>query len=658
MVFLLSPATAQRRVNFILRAQPDQIIANGKSTSHITVEIYDDSVPEGTVINFTTSMEDTVIENSGTLRNKVARVKLRSGTTSGITRVTAFFGSSRETIEIRLVPPGSLSSQRSRVIVIRGEKIKYFPTGKVFKPGQKKPEIIKNAVYVQYKSQFNHQGLKVKADLRLVVLLNKGILYAQGNPGKRAVTLSNGEKTINCESLMMDFSRQVGWYINPSESNKKIFFKSFMLLSAEKDVFENQVPPIALESVLHPNKGYPVNDHFIQAKKIIVMPREKIILRKARINYGGLKVPTIPVYVMPLSSYGSGGLLGTLFGRQMLSMTSGSGFNVDIPVTYRANPSGTGAVHLQHFGGSGFGFYQPGFSMALKEQYEIGNAATGYIEIDQITRPTEWGIHFEHMQRLGNDSQGRLSVALPRHQDLLTNFDYLGRLGTVNVNTQLNYYQQKGLGSNMTVNTSFQLPTKKIGATGIEYGIVGGFQYRKTQLETVSPFAQSVDITLYPMPIRLPLGTSLNLRLNDSLLHDELGFAHAMRFSATLRRQFKWGAVDLGYSFDEGLPMFGNSNANQSLRLSFNAQPTKSIYIHSSAYQSLNRTSLYGSSTMTYRPSQLWNLRIGVTHQGLSSSSFTDYEFSIGRRVKNLDLSLNWSRSRGKIFLEMGSFHF
>ena len=74
-------------------------------------------------------MEDTVIENSATLRNRVARVKLRSGTTSGITRVTAFFGSSRETIEIKLVPPGSLSSQGSRVIVIRGEKIKYFPTG-------------------------------------------------------------------------------------------------------------------------------------------------------------------------------------------------------------------------------------------------------------------------------------------------------------------------------------------------------------------------------------------------------------------------------------------------------------------------------------------------------------------------------------------------
>lgn len=623
-----------QRVNFLITASPQEIPANGKSTSIITVQVDDPSIPDGTEIHFISSMADTVIEPSAILRNRIARVTLRAGTTPGVTTVTAFFGTSRKSIEVRLLPPSVAMSRDAQLIIIKGRYLAYSPGD--------------NFITASGSTRFIHMGLVVECDVRMNVFLDKHIIVAEGEAGKNHVSVSNGEKVLKGDRLVMDYARQHGTIVQTNPQPRRFGFKSALLLVVEE---AGKLPRIRI-----PQPNYDINRTWIKAREIVVYPREKIVFRRAQLFMKGTKLISLPIHVMPLTTYGLGMSTSAGFGHQYISYNSYAGLQIDLPLYFHADLRGTGALRLQYFGKHGFGVYRPGFTLSLEEQYVLSERSEGVILLEAITRP-DWNIRMEHMQQLGSQSQLRMSAYYLRQRDLLTRLDYFGRVGNIDVGIEA-YYNKSSYGSNWNTQLMFQLPMRTIGKTNIGYSIIGYLSWGKGWYGAGGPFTQGVDIDIFPPMLNFGRNTSLSLRGGVSLYHSNRGLNFGLSTALSLNHRLKFGTLSLSYNYDRTSFGYGIPTGTQSIGLNFYGNIGRTWSISLSGAKMLSVDSMYGYMYLNKSMGSKWRLRLGTTYQSYSMTSYLDYDISLAHRLGNLWVSLNWQKSRGKIYLQIGSYTF
>jgi hypothetical protein len=503
-----------QRHTFLLLASPPQIPADGKSTCEITVRIDDPSVPDGTIVHFTSSLEGTVIEPQAVLRGGIARVKLRAGTVPGVTLVTAFFGASRQTIEVQLLPPGVEASREGQVIHIEGDYVAYAPTMN-FIAGSGKVRLI-------------YKGWEIQSDVRLDFWLDSKIVVAEGQPGMNRVVITNGKEKLEGDRLIADVERQVGVLTRVVPEAKRIVFKGWSLSEgSENDVAGLSEPPAPMD----------IDINWVRGRSLTIYPppNERIVIRRAQIYARGQKMIALPLYVeakggLSLSGYYGAGI-GTPFGLQGVSVTAYSGFQIDTPIYYRADLRGTGALRLQYFGGQGFSAYRKGFALSLEEQYVFGKRGEieGGLLLEQFTR-SDWGFRWQHFHRLGNGGRLNLYLDYPRHKDLFVRLGYHGSIKNSGIGLELNLQKPEGQGLSHSVHAYSYLPGKPLGKSGMTYTLSMGAIWQPGGWG--SSFGWSVDANFNLPMLRLSRRDQISSQLGVSLLQ----FGGKLEFPLAVQR--------------------------------------------------------------------------------------------------------------------------
>ncbi len=616
-------------IRFLITATPQEIPANGKSTSIITVQVDDPSIPDGTEVRFISSMPDTTIEPSAILRNKVARVTLRSGTTPGIAVVTAFFGVSRESVEVRLLPPQAAMSRNANLIIVKGDYLAYSPSD----------SFITASGY----ARFIHMGVTVECDVRMNVFLDRRILIAEGEAGKNSVTITCGENRLSCDRLVLDYERQEGTMIQTAPQPKKLGIRWLTVIEDEEK----------MPRVYAPEPDYSIDQTWIRAKEIVIYPGEKIVLRRAQLYAKGNKLISLPIHVIPLSTYGLR-MTSRGFANQIISYNSYGGLQIDFPLYFHADTKGTGALRLQYFGSHGFGVYRPGFTISFEENYVLGGNGEGVILLEALTR-SERNLRWEHMHRFGTNSMLRIGADYFKGKDLLTRVDYIGQLGGFDLGIEA-FYNRTSYGNSWNAQTMLQLPMKPIGKSGFSYSVIGYLALGSGRYAYGS-FSQGIDVDFYAPPYRLGKATSLSLRGGLSAFNSKDGFKLGRSTVLSLNHQLgRFGMLSLSYSYDSGSSIYGWRSANESLMLNFYGNIGRNWNVALSASKSFSSDSVYGYLHIVRSFGDKWRLRLGCSYQGYSGMSTIDYDASIARRFGDLWVSINWQKSRRKVFLEIGSY--
>jgi hypothetical protein len=119
-------------------------------------------------------------------------------------------------------------------------------------------------------------------------------------------------------------------------------------------------------------------------------------------------------------------------------------------------------------------------------------------------------------------------------------------------------------------------------------------------------------------------------------------------------------SLQLDYTYDRGSvsalssPLLSNATTHfltGSMSLNLGSRLSGNAYFT----RGLNDGSLYGALGLDYYPSQKWRLGVFSDYSDFADyASFLNYGWSIGRQIGQREVSLNWSRDRNRIFIELG----
>jgi len=633
------PRPLTERFAFTLTASQPFLVADGKSTCDIIARADDPSL-EGTVVHFTTSLEGTVIEPQAPFRNGIAKVRLRAGTTPGVTVITAFFGTSRQTLELQLVPPGAGIGREAQVIQMEGDYVAYAPQYQ-FIAGSGKVRLV-------------YRGWEIRSDVRLDFWLNQKIAVAEGTPGANKVLITNGKTQWVGDRLIADMERQVAILTRVVPQARRVILKGWALSEGtESDAasLREPVPPNDLSA------------NWVRGREFVLYGNDRLVIRRAQLYLQGRKWISLPLYVEAQSGYAMassfGSTLPTPLGLQGISVTAYGGLQLDTPIYYRADLHGTGAVRLQYFGSKGFSAYRPGFALSLEEQYVFGKLGQmeGGFYLEQITRP-EWSVRWQHFQRLSEGHQLDLFVDFLRHKDLFARLGYRGTVGErIGIGVEANF-QRAELGTSHGAQLYAYLPGGMLGKSGVTYTLSGALAWQPDGFG--SSLRWGLDANFILPTKRLGRG-QWTTQLGLSLADDGTGFQIPWQLTTSLRHPLgRHGDLSLIYNLDKGRSLFAFGGfTNESLSLNLTQTFGTKWQIYGMGTLNLRGGSQYHSLFITHQWRPRWRILLEMTWQGYRGFSYTDYTIRLMHDLGNgVSLSLNWSKSRRRFYVELGALQF
>lgn len=638
LLLLAAVSVSAQAFRFEIRADPRQLPANGISTSTISVVVYDTGgvrIPDSTSVNFVTTLG--TIEPTSMLENGAARATLQSPTIPGVATVTAIIGAAREQVDVEFLPEGQATGQESRRILIKADYLSYGVDLRVLSASGE--------------TRLACGPLEITTDVKLELDVRRERLCAEGRPGHNGVKVTNGSKTITGDRLLYSLSKRQGTMLQVSPDPKRVYFHGSLLEEVDEkkgEEFENFV------------FDYERSGTWIVARRIVIWPGERVCLYRASVYLNDRHVLSLPVHVIPLNG-GTAGLPATGLGAMnVLGFNSSGGLNLDFPFFYRANTSGTGAVRLRHNTLEGFSASQPGWSLALDEQYTFGDKAEGSLMAEGLTRP-DWGLSFDHEQHFDSRTDGLLFLDFPRHEDLfarvslsrdyrdysvgLESFGTLPRDGTTTHSSRLYWHGR----------------ARPVGMGGWRYNWGTTLSYADSDTENAGNLSQSVDLTFYPPTWRWGDRTSLSSSLGSQVFHENgpSRFGASFTSSLSLNRQFSASTfMNVGYYFGQGEAAFGDVGTQY---LTMNLYGARSR-LSGSAYGTwtLDESSTFLSAELSYDLGRLWRVSSLTSFQDFGdSSAFTDHEITLGRALggpfRSYELMLTWSKARNQFFWEIGT---
>ncbi len=119
------------------------------------------------------------------------------------------------------------------------------------------------------------------------------------------------------------------------------------------------------------------------------------------------------------------------------------------------------------------------------------------------------------------------------------------------------------------------------------------------------------------------------------------------------------GGLQIDYNFDRGGlssigGLYGSSSTNFA---SANVYLNLGQRINANAYftRSFSDGGTYGAATLDFFPFPKWRLGLFSDYSRFDAiAAYLDYGLSLGRQVGQREVSLNWSRNRGRVYLELG----
>jgi hypothetical protein len=172
---------------------------------------------------------------------------------------------------------------------------------------------------------------------------------------------------------------------------------------------------------------------------------------------------------------------------------------------------------------------------------------------------------------------------------------------------------------------------------------------------------QTLLTTLQSPTARLWEGASLS----GSVLASAYNYSNGRRgLSPGLTLSFQQslgrvGGLQVDYNFDRGglsslSGAYGSSYSNfvsGNLHLNLGQRLSASAYLT----RSLSDGGTYGAATLDFYPARKWRLGVFSDYSRFADiEAYLDYGLSVGRQIGQREVSVNWSRNRGKLYLELG----
>jgi hypothetical protein len=639
-------AAAQTPFRPHLRVDPDVLPANGISTATITVVVYDSAgfpISDGTPVAFTTTL-GTIEPPTATLLSRTARATLRSPTTPGVARISVTVGSGHAEYEVEFVDSETYS-RSSRYISVSGDRDTYIAYG-----------VDAQVVTTSGNAEWRFGTITVRTDLKTDFDLMKQVLFAEGTSGANRLTITNGKQTLQGDRLIYNVQRRRGTLFAVFPQPSKVVFSGMDLkpVEADKDgaTSSNRQADEEEPDIISPPE-YTTAGYWITAQRMTIYPQDKIQFQKAAVYLQGKRLMSWPHYVLPLNGATTSDILG---------VNTLGGISLDMPFYYRANPSGTGAIRLRHYGSDGFYSDAPGWSLGLEEEYYVGHRGRGFFAADQLFR-RDWGIYWQHEHQFSPTTKADIFVDFPYHENLFTRFSLYKdtKAGHLGVETFASRPSEGA--STLFTQAYFQTPARRL-SKNLSYSTSFNlFHSRNPDSPQANVVGQSANLVLYPRPIPLGKSTALSGSVRTNLFNDSSGQRGvSWGTNWNLRQQLgKSLQASLGYSLDSGggFSSFGAGRAS-SHYLTFQLFGMQGNKLHGNLYltRDLKNQFSYGSGYVSYRLSPLWRVGLFAYRSDFLSTSFNDLEISVGRVIFQRELVVAWSKSRGKIYLELGGWEF
>lgn len=634
VLLFISGASAQTPFRLNLRVDPDILPANGISTATITVVVYDSAgfrVDDGTPVQFSTTL-GSIEPQTAMLMNRTARVTLRSANTSGVARISAVVGPGHAERDVEFVDSDAYARSSRYISVAARHRDTYLAYG-----------VDSQVITTSGDAEWRFGAISVHADVKTDFDLLTQVLFAEGTPGKNHVVISNGKQTLEGDQLIYNAQRRRGTLLAVSPEATRIIFSGIELKPAASEEGGEE------QDVVAPK--YTLSGYWITAQRMIVYPQDKIQFHKAAIHLQGKRLMSWPHYVLPLNGVTTSDILG---------INTIGGLSLDMPFYYRANPSGTGALRLRHFGDDGFYSDATGWSLGLDEEYRLGRNGEGWLAVDQLLRK-DWGLSWQHQHQFSPSTQASVFVDYPFHENLFTRLSLYKdtKAGHLGVET---FATRPSQGSaTLFTQAFFQTPARRLSKSLSYNTSFNTFYSRNPDSPQGNVVGESVNLTLYPRTIALSKSTDLSGSFRTNLFNDsngQRGVAFGMnwnlyhRFSNATR-------ASLGYSYDGGgvssfgLGRLSSSHVNFQIG-SYGKKWRANAYLT----RDLKNEFFYGSGFLSYQLNPLWRIRVGAYQSQFLNSSFNDLEISVGRVIFQRELIVAWSKSRNKIYFELGGWEF
>jgi hypothetical protein len=329
------------------------------------------------------------------------------------------------------------------------------------------------------------------------------------------------------------------------------------------------------------------------------------------------------------------------------------------------NADSSTSLRLRHGMRTGFGWYgtNPGWQLDLERRYGLPGGTEGTLSLGRVTSG-DWGIHWNHAQRIARGTQAYALLEYPAHRDLYTslNLSRQGRLGSLGFNVAANKLQTRTLGRTVDLNAQsaprslaggalkLTLESRFYDSRGGDYVAFNGQRY-----EVAPSYSRSIGLRLIPAMLKVGRGglsSWVSLKQSwGSQNQTGLGMAGALAFNHPIGRG---GGVALNYSYNRfpGNTFYGTAgrqNLSGSLRLS----PTRRLYLAAFGSFGLDSPTRTISTSMAYSFGPLWRLQIQQTAYHFRTLQEQDMQLGLSRAIGNREVTVYWSRLRHRVMFEI-----
>jgi hypothetical protein len=663
LALLAPPFPAQAALGSLnLRAAPDVIRADGQSRTTITAEVRDSDgsvAPDGTQVNFTTTSGQ--IDNAAPTVAGRARVTFISDAIPGVAQVSAFSGTSSATISIRMVEDPEAVGPVARVIDLDGDYTAYSESAGVL-------EAIGSARLVWKRQTISAR--MIQADLVRSVIRARGDVVIESKKGRRpdsapsapppasGATNAAPAKPPCCDRgpdvlhlhgdyLAVDMMSDQATLVS-GDTWQVIDFPTLSLFAGKKDGPD----PLRWAELQD-------SDMLWKAERIVAVPGQKVQLRKTEAFVGGQRVVRLPYHEISLAEGVS------TQGQQYVGVGS-QGLAVDLPYFLQMNPGASTSLRLRRGARSGFGWYgtNPGWQLDLERRYGLPGTTEGTLSFGRVTSG-DWGVFWNHSQRLAKGTQAYALVEYPAHRDLFTNLNLSrqGRQGSVGLSLSAHKLQDRTLGR--TVDFNAQTAQRVLGQSGVRFSLEGRVHdsrggdfvaFNGKRYEVEPSYSRELGLRLSPALLKLGRGglsswVSLKQVWGS---HDRtgIGLAGALAFSRPLGRT---GGLNLNYSYNRfpGNTFYGTTgrqNLSSSLRLS----PTRRLSLGAFGSVGLDSPNRSFSTSAGYLLGDVWRLEVQQTAYSFRNLQERDLQLGLTRAIGVREVTLYWSRLNHRIMFEIG----
>jgi len=618
-----------------LSANPDAIVADGKSVATIGAEIRDysgNTVPDGSVVSFSSSLG--TIQATVTTTAGVARARLTSGTVTGTATVSAWVtqGGAVGQIKVELLAPGTEIPRQSFVTISSDAYLAY--------------DMQRGTIDASGGARILHKGLSVTTD-EAQIDVQAGTLKCRRRSGGAPVKLVRGGKSLDVDFLYYRLSDMKGNAIAESTSGK-----------IERLAVRGADLAVQPETGEIPDSYFRFADlsgstALIKASSITVRPRTDIQFRRAQVYVDGKRVLSMPFHVIAMGTSAS-----STSGSQYLGWGT-NGLRIDVPLYYSLSPSSTGSFHLRRGQQAGWGFYSAnaGWAFDLVQDYATAAGAQGSFALNRITG-RDWGVHWNHSQELDSGSRVYSYLEFPAHRDLFGMLNLSKPLSRASLGVNLYGSKLRGQPGAASTDVYVQSLPKPVARWAANYVFLARTSYATDPGLSGSHMGAGLQMQVFGRPVSLSRRTSLATSL--SFGQDWGGWRSGFTVFGNASLNHRLGQASnagllYSYTLDPAIPgLYGRHRLSASLVYA----PSRRWQAHLFSTYTLDAQLSSTFADVSYQIRPGWRVNLLQTLQAYGNLRFSDTEVALGKAIGENEIMLVWSKSRGKLRLEFAAARF